>query len=187
MRHRIHVTPAGMYVIVVDDAGAVTGVYRAGQAHLPPESAWGERDDEAAADAVAQLDEYFAGTRTEFSLPLAPHGTDFQKDVWAALARIPYGQTRTYGEVAAALGRPGSNRAVGAAVGRNPLSIVVPCHRVMGAAGAMTGYAGGVETKALLLDLERRPGGDVAADGTRAAIPQTGSGSPRVPTEGTAQ
>lgn len=155
MKHRIHATPAGTYVIVVD-GGAVTGIYRAGQRHLPLEAAWGERDDEAAADAALQLDEYFAGKRPSFDLPLAPRGTDFQKAVWAAIARVPFGETRTYGEVAVDVGRPGAARAVGAATGRNPISIVVPCHRVMGAAGAMTGYAGGLETKALLLELERR-------------------------------
>lgn len=159
MTHRLHSTPAGEYVIVVDDDGALTGIYRTGQAHLPPEETWGERDDEAAPDAARQLDEYFAGTRTEFDLPLAPRGTDFQKAVWAAIARVPYGQTRTYGEVAAELGRPGASRAVGAATGRNPISIVVPCHRLVGSSGALTGYAGGLEAKVLLLDLERRVAG----------------------------
>ncbi|HJE52257.1 MAG TPA: methylated-DNA--[protein]-cysteine S-methyltransferase, partial [Tessaracoccus flavescens] len=98
----------------------------------------------------------FDGERRQFSLPLAPRGTEFQRRVWAALAEIPYGETRSYGELATALGRPGASRAVGMANGRNPISIVVPCHRVVGANGSMTGYAGGVERKVYLLDFERQ-------------------------------
>ena len=111
----------------------------------------------ALAGVRAQLAEYFAGERTRFDLELAPAGTPFQLEVWEALRRIPYGGTRSYGELAAELGRPGSARAVGAANARNPISIVVPCHRVVGSAGALTGYAGGVEAKRALLDLERAP------------------------------
>jgi methylated-DNA-[protein]-cysteine S-methyltransferase len=105
--------------------------------------------------AAAQLEAYFAGELEEFDLPLAPEGTDFQRRVWDAVAAIPYGSTATYGEVAAAIGRPSACRAVGAANGRNPLPIVVPCHRVVGSAGALTGYGGGLERKRALLDLER--------------------------------
>ena len=101
-----------------------------------------------------QLDGYLAGTRTTFDLPLAPVGTDFQRTVWEQLASIPYGETVTYGEVAAAIGRPGSARAVASAVGLNPLSIVVPCHRVVGSDRSLTGYAGGLDRKRHLLDLE---------------------------------
>ena len=103
-----------------------------------------------------QLDEYFAGERTSFDLPINQHGTPFELRVWEALRQIPYGETRSYGFVARALGDPGAAQAVGAANGRNPLSIVVPCHRVIGADGRLVGYAGGVERKAFLLDLERR-------------------------------
>jgi methylated-DNA-[protein]-cysteine S-methyltransferase len=108
------------------------------------------------AEAARQLAEYFAGARTEFALPLAPRGTAFQRAVWAQLAAIPFGQTRSYGEIARALGRPTASRAVGAANGANPLAIVVPCHRVIGAAGQLTGYAGGLPAKRWLLDHERR-------------------------------
>ena len=103
-----------------------------------------------------QLAAYFEGTSTSFELVLAPHGTPFQRDVWRALARIPYGTTTTYSAVARMLGRPDASRAVGAANARNPLSIVVPCHRVVGQSGALTGYAGGVANKRALLELEAR-------------------------------
>jgi methylated-DNA-[protein]-cysteine S-methyltransferase len=105
--------------------------------------------------AKDQLGEYFAGERTTFDLPLDVDGTDFQRLVWAALARIPYGVTRSYGQVAHDIGRPGASRAVGLANGRNPVSIVVPCHRVIGAKGALTGYGGGLERKATLLAFEQ--------------------------------
>jgi methylated-DNA-[protein]-cysteine S-methyltransferase len=105
-------------------------------------------------DAEAQLDAYFAGELERFELPLAPHGTAFQRRVWEALLEIPYGGTTTYSELAGALGRPSACRAVGAANGRNPLPVIVPCHRVIGATGALTGYGGGLERKRLLLALE---------------------------------
>lgn len=112
-------------------------------------------DDPVLAEAARQLAAYFAGERTQFDLPLNPAGTAFQRTVWAALRTIPHGETRSYGALAAAIGRPGAARAVGAANARNPISIVVPCHRVIGAAGALTGFAGGLATKAALLALER--------------------------------
>ena len=101
-----------------------------------------------------QLAEYFAGKRTEFDLPLEPNGTEFQKKVWRTLREIPFGKTKRYLDLARAIGSPDASRAVGAANGKNPLSIVVPCHRVVGANGALTGFAGGLETKAALLALE---------------------------------
>ena len=104
---------------------------------------------------VEQLDEYFAGTRTTFDVPLDLHGTPFQLAAWQALAGIPYGETRTYGEQADTIGRPTAVRAIGAANGRNPVSIVLPCHRVIGSNGSLTGFGGGLEVKARLLDLER--------------------------------
>ncbi len=104
--------------------------------------------------ACRQLGEYFAGERKVFDVPLAPHGTPFQREVWSALAEIPYGKTRTYAELAARAGRPTAFRAVGAAIGRNPLSIVVPCHRVVGADGSLTGFSGGLAAKQHLLQLE---------------------------------
>ena len=105
-------------------------------------------------DAARQLAEYFDGRRRVFDLPLAPDGTPFQREVWLALREIPYGQTRSYKQIAAAVGRPQACRAVGMANNRNPLPIVVPCHRVVGASGALTGYAGGLEIKSKLLQLE---------------------------------
>ncbi|WP_336967635.1 methylated-DNA--[protein]-cysteine S-methyltransferase [Sphingobium aromaticiconvertens] len=107
-----------------------------------------------------QLSDYFAGHRAAFNLPLAFEGTSFQRAVWAALLTIPFGETRSYGEIARQIGRPGASRAVGAANGRNPISIIAPCHRVIGANGKLTGFAGGLEAKAWLLEMER--GGVVA-------------------------
>ena len=106
-------------------------------------------------EAEEQLNEYFAGVRREFDLPLAAKGTPFQQAVWAQLRKIPYGEVRTYGQLAAALGNPKAGRAVGSACHRNPLCIVVPCHRVIGADGSLTGYAEGLDIKEYLLELER--------------------------------
>jgi len=105
--------------------------------------------------AAAQLAEYFAGTRTRFDLPLAPVGTEFQRRVWAATSAIKFGETATYGEIARKIGAPNGSRAVGGALNRNPICIVVPCHRVVGSSGKLTGYDGGVDRKAFLLNLER--------------------------------
>ncbi|MCD0503030.1 methylated-DNA--[protein]-cysteine S-methyltransferase [Bordetella petrii] len=109
-------------------------------------------------EAERQLAEYFAGKRDRFDLPLDFAGTEFQKQVWQALLTIPYGETRSYRDIARQIGREQAVRAVGAANGRNPLSIVAPCHRVVGASGALTGFAGGLRAKALLLELENRRG-----------------------------
>lgn len=118
------------------------------------------------AETATQLREYFAGTRTRFDLPLAPSGTAFQQRVWAELLRIGHGDTASYGSIAARLGLPpGASRAVGAANGRNPIPVVIPCHRVIGANGTLTGYAGGLDRKQLLLDLERPTLLDVGAAG----------------------
>jgi methylated-DNA-[protein]-cysteine S-methyltransferase len=108
-------------------------------------------------EAVAQLEEYFAGTRREFDLPLDPQGTPFQQAAWMVLRTIPYGRTISYGQQAMQLGDPKKARAVGAANGKNPLSIVVPCHRVIGSTGHLTGFGGGLEAKSWLLDHERQP------------------------------
>jgi methylated-DNA-[protein]-cysteine S-methyltransferase len=109
-------------------------------------------------DAADQLQAYFAGELREFDLPLAPRGTPFQLDVWAAVSRIPYGRIATYSEIATEVCSPAARRAVGAANGRNPLAVIVPCHRVIGAAGALTGYGGGLDRKRALLDLEAAAG-----------------------------
>jgi methylated-DNA-[protein]-cysteine S-methyltransferase len=112
-------------------------------------------DDAIIAKARRQLDAYFAGKLRGFDLPLAPQGTEFQQRVWAALLKIPYGATRSYGQQAAAIGSPKAVRAVGLANGRNPIAIIIPCHRVIGANGSLTGYGGGMARKRLLLDLEQ--------------------------------
>ena len=116
------------------------------------------RDAGAASAVAAQLREYFAARLERFDLPLAARGSDFQRRVWRALSNVPYGETASYGEIARAVGNPAAARAVGAATGRNPLSLVVPCHRIVGAGGALTGYGGGLERKAWLLQLEARGG-----------------------------
>lgn len=157
---RVHTTvdsPIGELTLVSDGTHLV-GVYMTEHRHRPDQTTFGERDDDATPFAAArtQLGEYFAGERTEFDLPLAPVGTEFQRRVWEMLATIPYGETWSYGRLAERIGNPRASRAVGLANGRNPLSIVVPCHRVVGANGAMTGYGGGLERKQTLLDLERR-------------------------------
>jgi len=116
--------------------------------------AGGSHDPEAFGDVEAQLDAYFAGELTEFDVPLAPAGSGFQLAVWAALTRIPYGETASYGEIAAELGRPDAVRAVGSTNGRNPIAVIIPCHRVIGADGTLVGYGGGLPRKRLLLELE---------------------------------
>ena len=141
-------------VTVVGSDGALAGVYLHGQRHLPPPSSLGPRDDRTLPELQEQLQAYLAGDLQEFDVELAPLGTAFQAEVWAALRRVPYGTTTTYGALAAAVGRPTAVRAVGAANGRNPYCLVVPCHRVVGADGSLTGYAGGLERKRFLLDLE---------------------------------
>jgi methylated-DNA-[protein]-cysteine S-methyltransferase len=147
-------------------ANELVGIYLPGQP--APVAAAGTC--EVFARATDQLAEYFAGTRRVFDLPLAPHGTEFQQRVWRALRAITYGETRTYGELALSLGRPSAARAVGAANGKNPLSIVVPCHRVIGATGALTGYAGGMAAKQWLLDHERDGARVVNPAGQRAPV-----------------
>jgi methylated-DNA-[protein]-cysteine S-methyltransferase len=140
----------------VASEGVLIGLYLRDQRHRPDASMFGGSDDTGFDEAVRQLDEYFRGTRTAFDLPVAPQGTEFQRTVWAALRGIPYGETVTYGQLAATIDRPTASRAVGLANGRNPISIVIPCHRVVGSGGALTGYGGGVERKRLLLEHERR-------------------------------
>ena len=127
----------------------------AGQRHRPYGEIFGEADAGAFAEAIEQLEEYFAGSRTQFDLPLAPVGTEFQQRVWRALLSIPYGRTVTYGQIAAQIASPAASRAVGLANGRNPIGIIVPCHRVVGSTGRLTGYGGGLDRKQFLLDFER--------------------------------
>jgi methylated-DNA-[protein]-cysteine S-methyltransferase len=158
-------TPPPMTYTVVDSPigpltlvgrrGTLCALYMVGHSHAADPGSYGRREDRGFDAAVEQLDEYFAGRRTSFDLRLEAPGTPFQHQVWDALVRIPYGTTTTYGRLAEAIGRPGASRAVGLANGRNPLSIVVPCHRVIGAGGDLTGYGGGLERKAHLLAHER--------------------------------
>ncbi|MCT2585875.1 methylated-DNA--[protein]-cysteine S-methyltransferase [Actinophytocola gossypii] len=148
-------SPVGPLTLVGDE-GALSGLYMTDQRHRPADNGFGDRDDDQFADAVTQLNEYFAGDRTEFTVPLRPEGTPFRHTVWQALLEIPYGETITYGELAQRIGRPTAARAVGHANGHNPISIVVPCHRVVGTTG-LTGYGGGLDRKRFLLDLETRP------------------------------
>lgn len=155
-RHRVWSSPVGDLTLVVDEQGLLAAVYLPGQRHLPPEEFLGERDDAVADDAVRQLAEYFAGERRVFTIELARRGSEFQRQVWAALRDIGYGATRTYGELAVVLGRPTAARAVGAACGRNPWSIIVPCHRLVARDGSLHGYAGGLAAKEFLLHHERQ-------------------------------
>jgi methylated-DNA-[protein]-cysteine S-methyltransferase len=168
-RHTTTDSPIGPLTLVVDAGGTLAGLYLPDHVPAPDPGGFGPAlpvDDPAVAPLVAAVLAYLDGSSRGLEVPLAPAtGTPFQLEVWRQVAAIPYGQTRTYGEVAAAAGRPGAHRAVGAAVGRNRQCLAVPCHRVVGTGGAVTGYAGGVERKRWLLRLEA----------TAAGGPQPGS------------
>jgi methylated-DNA-[protein]-cysteine S-methyltransferase len=153
MQFRTIDSPVGPLTLAGKD-GCLMHLLMVDQAHEPSHSGW-ERNDSAFSDAVEQLEEYFGGERREFELDLDPVGTAFQRRVWEALQTIPYGETRSYGQIAEQIGSPGAVRAVGLANGRNPIGIIVPCHRVIGANGSLTGYGGGLDRKRILLDLER--------------------------------
>jgi methylated-DNA-[protein]-cysteine S-methyltransferase len=149
-----HATALGPMLLAATPKG-IAGIWFEGQRHMPDTAGWREDANHALLqEAAAQLDAYFAGQRRRFDLPLDLAGTPFQQSVWRALLDIPAGGTLSYSQLGARIGRSGAPRAVGAAVGRNPASIVVPCHRVLGAGGALTGYAGGLERKSALLQLE---------------------------------
>ena len=160
---RVHVilpSPIGPLTLVAE-AGQLTALYLDAQRHRPDEESFGEPGDPGAAPfsaAARQLADYFAGQLTGFDLPLAPAGTDFQRGVWAALRTIPYGQTWSYTQLAEKIGRASAVRAVGLANGKNPISVVIPCHRVIGSDGSLTGYGGGLDRKRFLLDLESARG-----------------------------
>ena len=142
-------TPVGKLCIGEED----DSITRVTWSKVPQE--YIQEETELILNCKIQLEEYFAGNRKQFDLPLAPKGTDFQKRVWKALTDIPYGETRTYGKIAAAVGSPKAARAVGMANNKNPIGIIVPCHRVVGADGKLVGYAGGMEKKEWLLNLEQ--------------------------------
>ena len=152
--HTVVASPIGP-LTVVQEGGALVRLAMSPSGRLV-DAELGERTDDGFADVTRQLGEYFAGERTAFDLPLRPVGSGFELAVWDQLTRIPYGETRSYGSVAAAVGEPGGAQAVGAANGRNPLAIVIACHRVIGADGSLVGFGGGLARKRFLLDLEQR-------------------------------
>lgn len=162
-------SPIGRLRLTATERG-LSAVHMENHAHVPPgppegNEVSGTAIPEVIAQAMDELRGYFAGTRTTFSVPLDPPGSDFQHRVWERLAAIPYGTTRSYGQLAAELGDPHLTRAVGSANGRNPISIIVPCHRVIGSDGSLTGYGGGIDRKLFLLRLEGvlPPAGDQPA------------------------
>ncbi|MEU8639783.1 methylated-DNA--[protein]-cysteine S-methyltransferase [Amycolatopsis sp. NPDC048633] len=154
--HTVVDSPCGPLTLVARGE-ALCGLYMVRQRHRPDELTFGEPDPGAPifARAEAELKEYFAGQRHRFELPLTLVGTPFQQRVWTALQEIPYGATTSYGELADRLGQPTASRAVGLANGKNPIGIIVPCHRVVGSTGSLTGYGGGLERKRYLLDFEQ--------------------------------
>ena len=147
-------SPVGQLLLASDDAGVRLISFPEGKGARGPEPGW-LREPARLNHVRQQLDAYFEGVRTSFDLELAPEGTTFQRAVWQALEMIPYGATISYGELAKSIDRPRASRAVGAANGSNPIPIVIPCHRVIGSDGRLTGFGGGLETKATLLALER--------------------------------
>ena len=157
MDTRVHTlvdSPVGTLTLVATD-GVLSGLYMDLQRHRPLQQTFGAPDPTPFTEVIRQLDEYFAGQRTDFDVQLRFRGTPFQRTVWAALREIPYGETMSYSQLAEWIGRPTACRAVGLANGRNPIGIIVPCHRVVGATGGLTGYGGGLERKQHLLDFER--------------------------------
>ncbi|MGW7239442.1 methylated-DNA--[protein]-cysteine S-methyltransferase [Streptomyces sp. NPDC054804] len=155
--HTVTDSPYGPLTLVAED-GILCGLYMEDQRHRPIEETFGARDDDLFAETEEQLSAYFAGELKEFTVELRLNGTPFQRGVWEQLRRIPYGETRSYGELADTLGKPKASRAVGLANGKNPVGIIVPCHRVIGANGNLTGYGGGLPRKQRLLDFERGAG-----------------------------
>lgn len=151
--HAVLDSPLGPLTAVSTD-GSLSGLFMSGQRHRPAAERFGPRDDTVLPALREQLDAYWAGDLTDFKVPLVTTGTPFQKQVWAALRRVPYGATCSYADLAIAIGRPTAVRAVGAANGRNPVCLIVPCHRVVGSGGSLTGYAGGLERKRFLLQHE---------------------------------
>jgi methylated-DNA-[protein]-cysteine S-methyltransferase len=151
--HTVLTTGLGELTVVREDT-ALTGLYFPRHWPRPDRASFGPRADDGFTDVARQLGEYLAGERTAFELPVKVRGTEFDRRVWELIAAVPYGQTTTYGELARSLGAGTDPRDVGAAVGRNPLSIVIPCHRVIGSTGKLTGYAGGLDRKRTLLEIE---------------------------------
>jgi len=154
MNYRYMNSPIGEILVAGDSDGLKYVGFPSGKGRVEPDASW-RLDEKGFSDVIGQMAEYFAGTRSEFELKLAPDGTPFQLAVLDALQRIPYGETCSYGDIATLIGKPKAVRAVGAANGRNPLPIIIPCHRVIGSNGSLTGFGGGLPTKRFLLDLER--------------------------------
>lgn len=153
--HKIYKTPIGL-ITIAENGTAITHIHFGEPDDL--QSCGTDRSTQLLEMAFTQLSEYFSGSRTVFDLPLCPAGTEFQQKVWRALQEVPYGETRTYGEIAARVGSPKASRAVGMANHHNPIAIVIPCHRIIGKNGTLTGYAGGLSIKQTLLQLEKTPG-----------------------------
>lgn len=170
-------TPIGELTIAGDEEG-LRGISFPRSAHAIPRSPDWRRDPRPFREAIRQLEAYFAGELSRFDLELAPAGTPFQREVWSALRRIPYGETTSYGEIARMLGRSNAFRAVGAANGRNPIPIVIPCHRVIGSDGSLTGFGGGLSTKSQLLALEARHREALEGPSLKGAWRRTAAGSP---------
>ena len=151
--HTVIDSPTGPLTLVAQD-GVLAGLYMEQQRHRPAQETFGEPDPSPFGEVITQLGEYFDSARKEFDLPLSLNGTEFQRTVWQELCTIPYGETVTYGELAEQIGKPGASRAVGLANGKNPVGIIVPCHRVIGSTGDLTGYGGGLDRKRMLLAFE---------------------------------
>ena len=163
-RYAWYDSPVGRLLLAGDPAGLTLISFPSGSRTRRPAPGW-QRDDDALTAAISQLADYFAGTRQTYSLPLRPAGTAFHQSVWSALRDIPFGATISYGELARRIGQPSAARAVGAANGANPLAIVVPCHRVIGADKSLTGFGGGIDTKRFLLAHEARLSPRLACQG----------------------
>ena len=148
-------SPAGSLLVAATDHALIALQFAPRARAMPLHERWQEGDSALLARVRAELAQYFAGVRRRFELPLDPQGTRFQQQVWRALREIPYGHTWSYGQLARHIRAPAASRAVGAAAGRNPIAIIVPCHRVIGANGSLTGFAGGLAVKRQLLELER--------------------------------
>jgi methylated-DNA-[protein]-cysteine S-methyltransferase len=152
-------------MLIISTADALVGLHFLGQKYFPRiDASWKKNADVGSIrKTIEQLDEYFAGTRNRFDLPLGPYGTLYQHAIWNAISTVPYGETITYGELARRAGHAGDARAAGAATGQNPIGIIVPCHRIIGANGKLTGYAGGLDKKRALLALEAEHAGSTAS------------------------
>jgi methylated-DNA-[protein]-cysteine S-methyltransferase len=172
-------TPVGVLTLAGDEEG-LREVTFPNATHAKSAVSSGQRGESVPAlrEAISQLNAYFAGSLSRFDLPLAPVGTQFQRECWSALRAIPYGQTVSYGEIARRVGRPAAYRAVGAANGRNPIPIIIPCHRVIGADGSLTGFGGGLSIKRHLLELEARHRALLEPESPRDLWEMTAAASP---------